>query len=141
MEGKSEGRGHRESLVRFFFLGFFPPLHFFFLWSCWISGGSSPSSGCGPGLELGAGWWLGGGHDLHVLGEDGLERLVPVDHGAEHQWLKETEASGYHHAAAQAQVLAMSFLNSSGGPALGFVCFGTNHGDPFKGPVCKICRN
>lgn len=48
----------------------------------------------GPGLEFSAGWWLGGGHDLHVLGEDGLERLVPVDHGAEHQRLKETEAGG-----------------------------------------------
>lgn len=34
-----------------------------------------------------------------------------MDHGAEHQWLKETEARGYHHAAAQAKVLAMSFLN------------------------------
>lgn len=47
--------------------------------------------GCCPGLELGAGWWLGGGHDLHVLGKDGLERLVPVDHSAEHQRLRETE--------------------------------------------------
>lgn len=85
---------------------FFPPLHLFFLQSCWISAGSSPS----PGLELGAGWWLGGGHDLHVLGEDGLERLVPVDHGAKHQWLKETDACGYHHAAEQPRALVKSFL-------------------------------
>lgn len=51
--------------------------------------------GLDPGLELGAGWRLGGGHDLHVLGEDGLERLVPVDHGAEHQRLKETRGQSY----------------------------------------------
>lgn len=43
------------------------------------------------GLEFGAGWWFGGCHDLHVLGKDSLERLISVDHGAEHQWLKETE--------------------------------------------------
>lgn len=43
------------------------------------------------GLELGAGWWFGGCHDLHVLGKDSLERLISVDHGTEHQWLKETD--------------------------------------------------
>lgn len=84
-EGKLEGRSHTGSFYS-------PPLHFFFFRSCSVSRGSAPSSA--PGLELGAGWWLGGGHDLHVLGEDGLERLVPVDHSAKHQRLKETEARG-----------------------------------------------
>lgn len=44
-------------------------------------------------LELGAGRRFAG-HDLHVLGEDGLESLVPVDHGTKHQWLEETEILG-----------------------------------------------
>lgn len=45
---------------------------------CW-------DTGC---LELRAGRWFGGGHDLHVLGEDGLKGLVSVDHGTKHQWLE-----------------------------------------------------
>lgn len=53
---------------------------------CW-------DAGC---LELRAGWWFGGGHDLHVLGKDGLESLVSVDHGTKHQWLKETEMLGHY---------------------------------------------
>lgn len=44
----------------------------------------------GKGLKLCAGRWFGGGHNLHVLGEDGLERLVSVDHGAKHQRLQKT---------------------------------------------------
>jgi len=46
-------------------------------------------------LELRAGWWFGGGHDLHVLGEDGLESLVSVDHGAKHQRLEGTGMLGH----------------------------------------------
>lgn len=46
------------------------------------------------GLELRAGWRVGGGHDLHVLGEDGLERLVSVHHGTKHQWLDQTQTLG-----------------------------------------------
>lgn len=45
-------------------------------------------AGC---LELCVGRRFGGGHDLHVLGEDGFESLVSVDHGTEHQWLEEAE--------------------------------------------------
>lgn len=41
-------------------------------------------------LKLGAGRGVGGGHDLHVLSEDCLERLVSVDHGTEHKRLEET---------------------------------------------------
>lgn len=54
--------------------------------ACW-------DTGC---LELIAGWWFCGGHDLHVLGEDSLESLVSVDHGTKHQWLKEAEMPGHH---------------------------------------------
>lgn len=54
--------------------------------ACW-------DTGC---LELIAGRWFRGGHDLHVLGEDSLESLVSVDHGTEHQWLKEAETPGHH---------------------------------------------
>lgn len=43
-------------------------------------------------LEFSAGWWFGGGHDLHVLSEDGLKGFVSVDHGTKHQWLGETDA-------------------------------------------------
>lgn len=46
---------------------------------CW-------DAGC---LEFCAGRWFGGGHDLHVLGEDGFKSLVSVDHGTEDQWLEE----------------------------------------------------
>lgn len=45
-------------------------------------------------LELCAGRWFGSGQDLHVLGKDGLESLVSVDHGAKHQWLEGTEMLG-----------------------------------------------
>lgn len=45
-------------------------------------------------LELCAGRWFGGGHDLHVLGKNGLESLVSVDHGTKHQWLKEKRTLG-----------------------------------------------
>lgn len=59
---------------------------------------SAPVWRCGAGyagcLELCAGRWFGGGHDLHVLGKDGLEGLVSVDHGTEHQWLQDTEMLG-----------------------------------------------
>lgn len=48
----------------------------------------------GGRLELRAGRWFGGRHDLHVLGEDGLEGLVSVDHGAKHQRLL-SGRSGY----------------------------------------------
>lgn len=55
----------------------------------------SPSIGiCSWGavcLGLCIGRRFGGGHDLHVLGEDGLKCLVSVDHGTKHQRLEETE--------------------------------------------------
>lgn len=38
----------------------------------------------GLGLQAGGAW---DGDDLHVLRENGLERLVPVDHGTKYQWL------------------------------------------------------
>lgn len=54
---------------------------------CW-------DAGC---LELGAGRGLRGGHDLHVLCEDGLKGLVSVDHGTKHQWLQETDRQRLKH--------------------------------------------
>lgn len=54
---------------------------------------SSCGSFTGCRLELGTRRWFGGGHDLHVLREDGLEGFVSVNHGAKHQRLKNT--NGY----------------------------------------------
>ena len=60
---------------------------------CPERGGLLP--GYRPCLELRAGRRFGGGHDLHVLGEDGLEGLVSVDHGTKHQWL-EGDRNGFN---------------------------------------------
>lgn len=43
----------------------------------------------GRRLELCTRRRFGGGHDLHVLCEDGLEGFVSVNHGTKHQWLGE----------------------------------------------------
>lgn len=57
-----------------------------------FSPGTEMCCWCAGCLELCGGWWFGGGHDLHVLCEDGLESLVSVDHGTKHQWLEERDA-------------------------------------------------
>lgn len=53
------------------------------VWRC-----VTEDAGC---LELRTGRRFASGGDLHVLGEDGLESLVSVDHGTKHQRLEETE--------------------------------------------------
>lgn len=64
----------------------------FFLNLVGSAGVSPPSpSSCGCRLELGTRRWFGGGHDLHVLREDGLEGFVSVNHGTKHQRLKNTK--------------------------------------------------
>lgn len=46
-----------------------------------------PARATSPGRSVLAVAASGCGHDLHVLAEDGFERLVSVHHGAEHEWL------------------------------------------------------
>lgn len=80
-------RSHHRYYGRRFF--FFKNL----VQSAGVHGGlRRPPSSCGSipgrGLELGGGRRFGGGHDLHVLCEDGLEGFVSVNHGAKHQRLK-----------------------------------------------------